>query len=772
MERDRTRQTVSLWAMLCAAALPVDAQNLVNGDCENNTAGTCQYNLPNPSFNGFMPNVTAYGGGNEVDIQQNGCNYGSPTPSGQYFISVANSLFGSPGDEVAFDVAPPFVAGNTYTISWLEQANTQFRPLDTLEIGVSDVLGSFGVRISATQPPDGVWIARSTTFTAPFNAQYITVRNLAPFEAWNFIDFPACAVNFNLGNDTTICIGNSLLLDATSTGATYLWSDNSTNATLSVSQSGTYWAQVSNGSCSFTDTIVVTVASTLSAALGNDTTLCTGQSLLLDATIAGGTYTWSDGSTNPTLNVTTTGSYWVDVQAGGCTYADTIYVNFLAPPIADIGPDTTLCTGSILALDATQAGCTYAWQNGSILPTFNVNAAGTYWVVITAGSCSDIDSITVAYQASLVVDLGNDSTLCIGSAITLDATMAGATYLWNDGSTNSTLMVDSSGTYSVDVSQSVCTGSDAITISFIAPPAPDLGADTAICPYDSLLLSANAPGSSLLWSDGSNGATLIAYPSAMVWVEADNGACARRDSMLLSVLPLPLVDIGPDTAVCEGAVVVLDATQANAAAYSWQDGSMAPFFVADQAGTYSVEVTAVGCSASDTMYLTVGQPALVDIGNDTLICPGYQVLLFADAPGATFLWSTGETSAGIAATRPDTFTVVVTLGPCTSSDTVVLRFNEIDCDCPLYAPNAMTSDGDGINDDFSPYMPCPAEEWELLIFDRWGEVIFRTGDQYERWAGGSLGKVVPDGVYIWQLNYRPLHSSEGRLRRGHVTVLH
>ncbi|MEO8067812.1 MAG: gliding motility-associated C-terminal domain-containing protein [Flavobacteriales bacterium] len=759
-------------ALLLLAAMPLRAQTIVNGDCEINTAGTCQYNLANAFFNGFMPNVTAYGGGNEMDIQQNGCNYGSPTPSGQYFISLANSVFGSPGDEIALDVVPPFVAGSTYTISWLEQANTQFRPLDTLEIGVSDVLGSFGVRISATQPPDGVWIARSATFTAPFNAPYLTVRNLAPFEAWNFIDFPACAVNFDLGNDTTICVGQALVLDATTGGGTYLWQDGSTNATFNVTASGTYWAQVSNGNCSFTDTIDVTVATTLSANLGNDTTLCTGQSLLLSTALPGGTYLWSDGTTNATLNVNATGTYWVSAQAGGCTYADTIDVNVVAPPVADIGNDTTLCTGSVLVLDATQAGATYLWQNGSTAATFNVIVAGTYWVTITAGTCSDVDSITVAYQASLIIDLGNDSTLCNGSSITLDATLAGATYLWNDGTTNSTLVVNSTGTYGVDVTLSVCNGSDAITIDFIAPPAPYVGADTAICPYDSLVLFANAPGCTFVWSDGSTGPSLTAYPAGTNWVEADNGACVERDSMFLSSVPLPVIDLGPDTSVCEGEVVVLDATQPNTATYLWQDNSTAPFLVAGQAGAYSVEVSALGCSSTDTMQLDVGLPPDVDLGNDTLICPGYQVLLFADAPGASFLWSTGETSAAIAAQRPDTFVVVATLGPCVRSDTLVLFFNEIDCDCPLYAPNAMTSDGDGINDSFAPYMPCPAEEWDLLIFNRWGEVIYKTSDQFEQWQGGTLGKVVPDGVYVWQLNYRPLHSSQSRLKRGHVTVLH
>ncbi|QQR85314.1 MAG: gliding motility-associated C-terminal domain-containing protein [Flavobacteriales bacterium] len=623
---------LSLVALAFAAQAAL-AQTIVNGDCENTTAATCQYNLGNPGFNAFMPDVVAYGGGNEVDIQQNGCNYGTPTPSGQFFISLANSVFGSPGDEVYFVVSPPFVAGSTYTISWLEQANTQFRPLDSLEIGVSDVAASFGTRISITQPVDNVWTQRTATFTAPFTAGFLTVRNLAPFEAWNFIDIPTvvCALTVDLGNDTTICAGSNVQLDATTPNVNYLWSDGNTGATLNASATGQYWVTISDSTCSATDTINITVATSLPLALGNDSTLCTGDTLGLHATTPNSTYLWSDGSTNATLAVSTTGTYWATADNGTCLFTDTV------------------------------------------------------------------------------------------------------------------------------------------DITFVAPPMPTLGNDTSICSYDQLLLDPNEPGSTFLWSNGTTGATLLTNAGTLVWVEADNGTCIARDSITIGSIAPPLVSLPADTAVCEGELVVLDAT-APGATYLWSDGSAASFLVVDVAGTYWVNVTAQGCTASDTTQLTVGLPALVDIGNDSLLCPGYRVEVSAEVPGATYLWNTGETSATILAMRPDTFIVWVTLGPCTSSDTLALTFDDVECACPLFAPNTITPDGDGINDRFAPQMPCPADAWELMIFNRWGERIFTSNAQSSAWEWDGAA-AVPDGVYIWQLNFRPRFSSESRQARGHVTVL-
>ncbi|MCB0795867.1 MAG: hypothetical protein KDB88_14125, partial [Flavobacteriales bacterium] len=120
---------------------------------------------------------------------------------------------------------------------------------------------------------------------------------------------------------------------------------------------------------------------------------------------------------------------------------DTIEVFVTPLPVVDLGPDVTLCAGDPLVLDATVPGGSYLWQDGSTNATFNVSTAGIYDVTVTANGCSASDAIQVNYNPLPLVDLGPDQTVCAGDVVTLDVTTPGATYLWQDGSTNPTFNV-------------------------------------------------------------------------------------------------------------------------------------------------------------------------------------------------------------------------------------------------------------------------------------------------------------------------------------------
>ena len=108
-------------------------------------------------------------------------------------------------------------------------------------------------------------------------------------------------------------------------------------------------------------------------------------------------------------------------------------------------------------LDATNVGATYQWQDGSTTATYTVSTAGTYSVTkrLVWGLALQVGSVNIAYNPPVVVNLGNDTTLCTGSTLLLDATNAGATYQWQDGSTNPTYNVNTAGTYSVTVTVAI-----------------------------------------------------------------------------------------------------------------------------------------------------------------------------------------------------------------------------------------------------------------------------------------------------------------------------
>ncbi len=130
--------------------------------------------------------------------------------------------------------------------------------------------------------------------------------------------------------------------------------------------------------------------------LGNDTTLCAGETLLLDASSEGAvSYTWLDFFNEPTFLVEEAGTYWVDVTYGQCTFRDSITVSY--EPAISLGPDTLLCEGESLLLDASHPNEAYLWSDGSTAYTLEITEPGTYHVSIPSENCMISDTIEVAY---------------------------------------------------------------------------------------------------------------------------------------------------------------------------------------------------------------------------------------------------------------------------------------------------------------------------------------------------------------------------------------
>lgn len=266
------------------------------------------------------------------------------------------------------------------------------------------------------------------------------------------------------------------------------WTTNSFTFTATAAQNGDTWlflhstGNVGSGLIMNWCTACNTPPVDCPVDLGPDQTLCPGQTLVLDATAPGASYSWQDGSTGATFTVDAPGTYWVDVSTGSCLGGDTVVVDFLQAATVDLGNDTAICVGSTLLLDATTAGATYSWQDGSVASTYVVAQAGTYSVTITVGGCSASGSIDVAVNPAPLVDLGADEQLCPGASITLDASNAGATYSWQDGDPGQTYQVTTAGTYWVDLDLNGCTASD--TIEIAPPPDAGVGGSFAFCSAD------------------------------------------------------------------------------------------------------------------------------------------------------------------------------------------------------------------------------------------------------------------------------------------------
>ena len=247
-----------------------------------------------------------------------------------------------------------------------------------------------------------VWQDGSTSFT---DSAYRTgiysvqVTNAYACSASSsvYIRFRALPVA-QLGGDTALCMGRVLPLQALAPGA-YLWSDGSTGPRLSVSTPGLYWLQVTDSACVQRDSLTVTYKPMPSIALGNDTSLCIGQTLLLTAANPNATYLWQDGSTAPDFTVSAAGDYRVTVTENGCDTTGSINVgNYITKPLVAFTADTTLCVTQQWVIDASYPGATYLWQDGSTMPQYTVKTEGTYTVSVTNSCGTTTDGTVVTFE--------------------------------------------------------------------------------------------------------------------------------------------------------------------------------------------------------------------------------------------------------------------------------------------------------------------------------------------------------------------------------------
>ncbi|MFZ4520619.1 MAG: FISUMP domain-containing protein [Bacteroidales bacterium] len=258
------------------------------------------------------------------------------------------------------------------------------------------------------------------------------------------------------GGATTVCAGESVNLTAGG-GTDYLWSDASTSATITVSNSGTYIVTITDANgCSNTASQLVTVNPLPVAVITplGATTFCQGGSVNLTA--SGGTgYLWSDATTTTTISVLASGTYTVTVTgSNGCinTASQAVTVNPL--PTAMITPDgaTTFCQGGTVGLHAS-GGTDYHWSNSATTASITVSMPGSYQVTATdINGCISSSSQLVAVNPLPVglITPNGPTVFCQGGSVILNAS-GGIGYKWSNSTTASTITVLTSGIYTVTV---------------------------------------------------------------------------------------------------------------------------------------------------------------------------------------------------------------------------------------------------------------------------------------------------------------------------------
>jgi hypothetical protein len=339
---------------------------------------------------------------------------------------------------------------------------------------------------------------------------------------------------------------------------------------------------------------------------GKDTTLCTGYNLILNPGAGFLTYKWQDNSTNDSFNVVNPGKYWVTVQNTCGFAADTINISYKTTPIVNLGNDIRVCTGTNILLNAKTGFSSYKWQDNSIDSTFNVITSGKYWVTVQNICGLANDTIKVIVDINPNINLGNDSTLCLGNNLSLNPGPGFTAYDWQDNSINGFFNVANPGKYWVTVQNTCGSSTDTINISYKTIPTVNFGNDIRACTGTNILLNARSGFSAYQWQDNSTDSTFGVINSGKYWVRVQNICGFASDTIYVTLDINPNINLGNDTTLCLGNNLSLNPGQ-GFTAYTWQDNSTNDSFNVVNPGKYWVNVQNTCGFATDTISIELSE---------------------------------------------------------------------------------------------------------------------------------------------------------------------
>ncbi|MFZ5554143.1 MAG: PKD domain-containing protein [Bacteroidota bacterium] len=543
-----------------------------------------------------------------------------------------------------------------------------------------------------------------------------------------------------------------------------------------------YITSTGNGSCTaVTDSMLVTFTPSPLVNAGAPIFICTGDmTASLNGSVSGatttgiwttsgsGTFTPSNTDLSGTYNLsaadTTAGSitlYLTSTNNGNClSEMDSVVVTITTIPTVDAGNDTTACANATISLNGTVTGGggTGYWStngdgtfapdssvlNGSYQPGPNDMAAGSVTLTLTpTNSCQVIiDSIVVTLTPAPQANAGSSQTICGGEIVNLNGSV------------------------------SVATGGQWTT-----------SGDGMFVPTDTTLNGVYIPGTNDV-SSGSVDLTLIT---------TGNGFCAADSSTItINIDSKPVAQFVTSTACVNSGVQFTDSsTIQNGTITFWYwtiNGDTStqqnPVYIFTSTGSFSAELivsSGGGCSDTVQAQINVNPVPQVSYTFETFCPDSANFTATADMTIASWLWNFGDSTTSSIQNATHTYPVtdssyittvtVATDSGCVASftDTVSVEACADDDVFGPAVPTAFTPNGDGANDVFM-VRGGPFLEFELRVFNEWGNQIYYSTDQAEGWDGKYKNKKQPLGTYVWTYRIVTLDNTE-LTNKGEVTIL-
>ncbi len=397
-----------------------------------------------------------------------------------------------------------------------------------------------------------------------------------------------------------------------------------------------------------------------------------------------------------------------------------------------------------------------------LTPIHTFSAAGTYFVELTiwSGGAEYHKDRIIQINSLPEVSLGNDTTVCSGDSVFLDVYSPPCSYLWNDNSTEPSKWVDTEGEYIVTLTKkfTFCENSDTFFLAVSPLPDFDLGNDTIFCENDSLQLSVNYPNADFLWNNSVAADTFCVMQTGEYVLQlTDSLGCVNWDTISVQQVDLPYFSLGEDTIICPNTEIVVNPSLLGD--YVWSDSSENSFLKITTDGEYWLQLTdSNGCSFADTMLVFPKELPTVKLDNDTVLCGGEYLVIDLPITDYEYSWSDGTTGNYFEISEAGSYILQATNICGADFDTIRVEYEycgEIDI------PNIFTPDGDGINETFF-IKGLSFEKWQLLVYNRWGNLMFKSDDYDGLWDGKGL----TDATYYYILT----NPKTKQVFSGHVRI--